>query len=125
MNRLKKATLKDSYNRMLERVKTKPYYTDVDLTNRLNTYTCAAGHVTTTKDIHAGTTPMVINCPLCLMAKTPVLSAYSAMYRPTKVGKVSIEWYRPEWVEFEKLHPMLMRHVLDGGLLLRPVNADE
>ena len=60
-----KKQLISRYNQLMIDVETNSYYTDIDLTNRVNCYVCGCGNVVKTKDIDAGCTPFMILCDKC------------------------------------------------------------
>lgn len=108
------------YEKLMHDVATSDYY-KVDLTNRVNCYRCGCGHVTKTKDIDPGVTPMSINCESCNS------SAYSSFYSDVAhFQKPTQEWYRPTLSECLKMRnkPAVLDHVLMGGLMKRPIKAD-
>ena len=43
--------LERKFNKLLKEVETNDFYTEIDLTNRVNCYVCENGHLTKTKDI--------------------------------------------------------------------------
>ena len=104
------------YNALLNDVATKDYY-KLDLTNRVNCYTCQyCGTVTKTKDVDSGVTPFIIGCPKCQH------ECYSAFYKDTSPAlQPSFEWYRPDLKRTLKLKDAELEHVLNGGLLMRPL----
>lgn len=107
--------IKNSYNKLIEDVKTKEFYTKIDLNNRFNCYVCPNGHVTKTQDIDAGVTSMFIHCDKCgLRASSSFYRDIAPNIKPTK------EWYRPGLDETLKLNHSL-EHVLRGGLLIRNI----
>lgn len=110
------------YKKLLEDVSTKEYYTKIDLTNRVNVYSCKCGNKFKTIDKDAGVTPMFKNCILC------GTTAVSSMYKDIAPElKPVAEWYRPslkECLKMRKNEPLL-DHILAGGLefrLITPTN---
>jgi hypothetical protein len=108
------------YADLLRDVETNEFYTKVDLTNRVNCYRCkSCGGITKTIDIHSGVTPFIFECMFCKG------DAYSTFYTDIAIAaKPSFEWYRPSLEETLKLRkePMTLDHVLQGGLISRPLN---
>ena len=108
------------YNKLLNDVAKKDFY-KIDLTNRLNCYTCndpKCGHITKTKDVDAGVTPMFFKCEIC------GTKAISSMYRDiVPIQKHTIEWYRPSLNQVLKMRkkPDLLYHIFRGGLDSRKV----
>lgn len=105
------------YKALIKDVKENDFY-DIDLTNRVNIYTCPDGHITKTKDVDAGVTPFVHICGECGKI------AESSMYRDVApLIEVSEEWYRPSLEETLKIKDDdELSHVLQGGLLNRKIN---
>jgi len=114
---MNKAQITKRYAKLMNDVETKDYY-KVDLTNRVNCYVCDhCGHVTKTKDIAAGVTPMFHKCEAC--GKTARSSFYKDL-RP--LNPPTEEWYRPDLKEVLKMqNDALIEHVLSGGLCTRKV----
>jgi len=114
-------SVKRKYEKLLNDVATQDYYKK-DLTNRVNCYVCkTCGHVTKTKDIDAGATPMIINCEQCSK------DANSMFYNDVAPAKIpTIEWYRPSLKETLRLRkkPAYLEHVLSGGLLSRKIKTN-
>jgi RNase P subunit RPR2 len=105
------------YEKLMHEVKTKEFYTDIDLASKINCYTCEnCGHVTKTKDIDPGVTPFIMQCPAC--KETATSSFYNDIAPHIEP---SVEWYRPSLEETMKLrkNPGTLEHVLHGGLLDR------
>lgn len=102
-----------AYNLLLEGVKTSEFY-KIDLTNRVNCYTCSNRHITKTIDIHAGVTPMMNTCAKCNE------TARSSFYKDIAPSqKPTHEWYRPTLQQVLKMRGKengLLDHVLQGGL---------
>lgn len=108
------------YQKLMHDVATSDYY-KVDLANRVNCYRCGCGHITKTKDVAAGVTPMSINCESCKS------SAYSSFYSDVAPAQnPTQEWYRPTLEQALKMRnkPWELDHVLSGGLLKRPIKAN-
>lgn len=106
------------YNRLLEDVKTKEFF-KIDLTNRVNCYTCqTCGHITKTKDVDAGVTPFMHTCESCGQ------TAYSSFYKDIAPHlKPTQEWYRPTLERVLKMrrNSNLLDHILHGGLDVREI----
>ena len=108
------------YNRLLNDVATKDFY-KIDLTNRVNCYTCqkCAG-ITKTKDVDAGVTPFMHSCSYCGG------TAYSSFYKDIAphISPVQ-EWYRPTLKQCLKMRgdSGLLEHVLNGGLDVRAIKT--
>lgn len=107
------------YNKLIKDVKTKQFYTEIDLTNRVNCYTCEYGHVTKTKDVDSGVTPFVFSCEVCRE------NATSSFYNDIATDKKpTIEWYRPtlnEVLKMRKKSENMLEHILKGGLKSRKI----
>ena len=101
-------------------VQTNEYYTKVDLTNRVNCYVCPSGHITKTKDVDAGVTPMFIQCETC---QAQARSSFFKDIAPDKLP--TQEYYRPDLNQTLKLKPEMLDHVLRGGLMLRKISKVE
>lgn len=106
-------SIEKKYNKLLNDVKTKDYYTRIDLKNRVNCYSCEeCGYITKTIDVDAGVTPFMIICQCGG-------SATSSFYKDIKPDDIpTIEWYRPTLREVLKMrkNPFLVEHILKGGL---------
>ncbi len=105
------------YNALINDVKTKDFY-KIDLTNRVNCYTCqTCGHITKTKDVDSGVTPFMFGCEKCSQ------TAYSSFYKDIAPHLTpTVEWYRPSLAEVQKMRSKnsgALDHVLQGGLLSR------
>ena len=116
---MKKEEIEKRYSELISDVKTNEFYTKIDLTNRVNCYTCTKCRRTTkTKDIDAGVTPFIIGCSHCGAEAT------SSMYHDNAPSlKPTQEWYRPELKELldGSRSEAALDHVLSGGLELREV----
>lgn len=108
--------IEKSYNKLLNDVATNDYY-KVDLTNRVNCYTCSnCHHITKTKDIDAGVTPAFFSCEECGG------SATSSFYRDIAPNKrPTFEWYRPTLQQVFKMSDGILEHILKGGLDYRKI----
>ena len=109
------------YKQLLDDVATSVFY-KTDLTNRINCYICPSGHVTKTKDVAAGVTPMMHKCSKCdTWGRSSFYEDIAPDVEPTE------EWYRPDLEETLKLrdNPGLLDHVLSGGLLCRKIQTDK
>ncbi len=106
------------YNKLLKEVETNDFYS-MDLTNRINCYVCACGHITKTRDINAGVTPFMFTCEKCGdVAKSTFYQDITPDQEPT------FEWYRPTLKETIKMRkkPDILDHILSGGLHFRLIN---
>lgn len=100
------------YAKLIQDVATLDYY-KVDLTNRINCYSCPCGYITKTIDKDAGVTPMMITCRCCGG------QSMSSFYKDLKPDhKPDIEWFRPTLKDCLKLRnkPAILDHILQGGL---------
>jgi hypothetical protein len=107
------------YNELMQRVATDEYY-KIDLTNRVNCYICSCGHITKTKDVDAGCTPMFHSCEKCGK------SARSTFYKDIAPEKnPTQEWYRPSLSKVLKMrkNESLLDHILSGGLDCRNIES--
>ncbi|MBE99334.1 MAG: hypothetical protein CMP77_05060 [Flavobacterium sp.] len=108
------------YKYLLHKVSNDEFY-KIDLSNRINCYTCKqCKHITKTKDVDAGVTPMFHTCEKCSH------TAISSMYKDIAPEKnPTQEWYRPSLLECFKLkkNQHLLEHVLSGGLLNRIIQT--
>jgi DNA-directed RNA polymerase subunit RPC12/RpoP len=85
-----------------------------------NVYVChACATNTITVDRDKGPTTMALACPQC--GKVAISSGYP---RAASALEPTVEWYRPKLDEFQCLGPDLRAHVLNGGLLARPIAAE-
>jgi hypothetical protein len=114
---ISQAEVQRKYETLMNDVATKDYY-KIDLTNRVNCYKCKCGHITKTKDIDAGVTPMMFNCESC---DGTAMSTFFTDVAPHQ--NPTIEWYRPTIDELLKMRnkPELVDHVLQGGLCHRKI----
>lgn len=104
------------YNDLIKDVESKEFYTSIDLTNRVNCYICDDGHVTKTRDIDRGVTPMFHKCGLCR------LSARSSFYKDIRPSmNPTQEWFRPTLKQVLKMRKNegMLEHILSGGLDVR------
>jgi len=106
------------YEKLLQDVATKDFY-KIDLTNRVNCYTCqSCSGITKTKDVDAGVTPFMHSCVYCGQ------TAYSSFYKDIAPSiKPVQEWYRPTLAQCLKMRSDegLLEHVLNGGLDVRKI----
>lgn len=122
---MNKQEIKEEYDNLLERVKTKDYFTRIDLTNRINCYQCDyCGHITKTRDVDPGTIPFYHECEKCKeLAKSTLFKDVIPDHEPTQ------EWYRPDIDELMQLAESgqnhLVEHILMSGLLVRPCKTKE
>ncbi len=106
------------YMKLMHDVETNDFY-KVDLTKRVNCYTCQkCFNVTKTIDIDAGVTPFIIGCEICGS------DCYSSFYNDThRHINPTFEWYRPSLPETLKQRKNVntIDHILQGGLLKRKI----
>lgn len=103
------------YLRLQHDVATNEFY-QTDLTNRTNVYTCKNGHLTKTRDVDPGVTPMFYSCETCGE------SATSSFYRDTHPElEPTQEWFRPTLEQVLKMDIGMREHVLQGGLDIRKI----
>lgn len=116
---MKRKHIERDYEKLLEAVRTNPYYTRIDLTNKVNCYTCPnCKHITKTKDIAPGVTPMFHSCEKCnTLANSSFFRDIAPQQQPTQ------EWYRPTLAEVLKMNAGLQEHVLSGGLCCRKIEV--
>lgn len=111
-------SVEKKYNQLIKDVETKDFY-KIDLTNRVNCYTCKiCGHITKTIDVDAGVIPMMFNCEKCgHIANSSFFRDIAPEQKPT------IEWHRPTLKEVMKLRRRedLLDHIFNGGLLSRKI----
>lgn len=111
---------------------------------RINAYTCDAGHRCVTIDRVEGTTPFMIAC----QTDGCDLTAKSALYRVGDAEKPTHEWYRPDsrdvraeteramasrrkkfgpsdHMSFRDVYAMIDGHVQMGGLLMRKIEQED
>lgn len=106
------------YNKLLQDVATKEFYTSIDLSNRVNCYVCNCGHITKTKDVDAGVTPFIHSCEKCGgEARSTFYRDIAPDQQPTQ------EWYRPSLKQTFKMRskPGMVEHILMGGLDVRKI----
>lgn len=117
METLSQRETEKKYNKLMKSVQEDEFF-KTDLTNRVNCYRCQCGHITKTKDIDPGVTPMMFNCEKC--QKTASSTFYTDI---APEQKPTIEWYRPSLKEVLKLRnrPHFLDHIFNGGLLSRPI----
>lgn len=85
--------------------------------NKVNAYICDNLHITVTKNIDEGVTPMFIGCPECKALCDEYEAATSRMYRVNQSIPHTHEWYKP--TNIEGLNQFEVEHIGQGGLLLR------
>lgn len=110
-------SIERKFKQLLHDVETKNFY-KIDLTNRVNCYVCKCGHITKTKDVDAGVTPMFFTCEECGGdARSTFFKDVAPHQQPT------FEWYRPDLKKVLKMrkNPALLDHILQGGLDYRKV----
>lgn len=111
---MSKREIERQYNKLMLDVKSNPYYTSVDLTNKVQAYCCQEGHITVMRVLDAGVTPMFYRCEHCNKMASSVTTNLSK-------GEPSQEWYRPSLKELLKVKPAMVDHVLSGGLMIRKI----
>lgn len=101
------------YNAIVALIASKPE----TVRGRVNCYVCRkpeCRHITKTICIHEGTTPALFHCEKCGEV------ADSSGFRDLAPNERStIMWYRPvlkEVVKMRKTHPLIVEHILKGGL---------
>lgn len=95
----------------------------------LNAYICGRLHVTVSKDVDDGTTPMYIHCKMCGNVHDELSMAVSKMYRMDQTLQHSVEWYKPTEQELADMadnyspeaYASILDHVSKGGLLDREI----
>lgn len=88
---------------------------------QINSYYCKdCRRDTYTINLHNGTTPFCIICPVCRG-----LDCFSSFYNLRIDGKININecFYRPVPEDFDKLDWYAREHVLNGGLLHAPIGT--
>lgn len=120
MNSISIRQVERDYKTLMDKVKNDPYY-QIDLSNRVNCYTCVnkeCGHITKTKDVDAGTTPMYFYCEMC---NSRAVSSFYNDLAPDQ--KPSYEWYRPDFKRFKKVRGNhgIYNHLIAGGLEFRQI----
>lgn len=112
--------IEKQYEKLLQDVQTKDFY-KIDLTNRVNVYSCACGNRFKTIDIDAGVTPFYMRCDMCDSMAT------SSFYKDVAPNLApSIEWYRPTLKQCLKMRSKeygdaMLEHVFNGGLEYRKI----
>ena len=111
------ASVERKYTQLLKDVETKDFY-KIDLSKRVNCYLCKCGHITKTRDIHAGVTPMMFACEIC---GNDAMSSFYNDIAPQQ--QPTFEWYRPELKKVLKMrkNPAMLDHILRGGLDYRKI----
>ncbi len=116
-----KREIERKYNKLLQEVSTKDFY-KIDLTNRVNVYSCACGNKFKTIDRDAGVTPMFLMCDVCgTLATSSFYKDIAPELEPTT------EWYRPNLNQLLKMRSKdngMIEHVLSGGLECRKIKID-
>ena len=84
-----------------------------------NCYTCQLGHTTVTIDRDKGVTPFMTKCR---HEKCQEI-AHSSFYRCDQSLEPTHEWYRPKTSALPNLDGNTLRHVQQGGLLLRKIGG--
>ena len=81
-----------------------------------NGYSCSKCKKVTvvSEDLDFGTTPMLVNCPICGTKAT------SLMYKTVMNEKdVNLHFYRPNYTQYLYLSRDAQEHIVQGGLLMR------
>lgn len=88
--------------------------------NKINAYTCPAGHQTITVDRDEGMTTFMLGCkhPGC------TLHAQSSFYRCPQDLTPEWEWYRPNEDELSRTDAMMVEHARAGGLFIRRIGPE-
>lgn len=113
--------LERKHKKLTKEVETNDYY-KVDLTDRVNVYTCDEGHQTKTIDVDPGCTPFYHECAQCKeLAKSSFYNDIAPLEKPTQ------EWYRPDLKELKKLRKdeHLLDHIFKGGLIHRSIKVEK
>lgn len=120
---MNKKQITKRYNQLLKDVESKEYYTETDLTNRVNCYVCDnCKTITKTIDIDSGVTPFIHSCKNCGgMAKSTFYRDIEPRLKPTE------EWYRPTLEQILKFNKKgniaMVDHILKGGLAVRKIKV--
>lgn len=91
------------------------------MSNNINTYTCPHGHVTVTKDVDEGVTPMMLRC----RQKSDdgkhncTEFARSAFYNCDQSLTPEYEWYKPK--SYKGYKDSMREHIKKGGLDIRKI----
>jgi DNA-directed RNA polymerase subunit RPC12/RpoP len=92
----------------------------MNLVGKKNVYKCSeCDNSFVTIDRDPGVTPFTTTCRRCNKAL-----AYSSFYRVDQNLEPEFEWYYPGPEEIFNLSPGAFMHVMQGGLLLRPLLLD-
>ncbi len=86
--------------------------------NKINTYTCPAGHIMVTRDVDEGVTPMMKACPTCGQP------AHSGFYNVDHSLIPTHEWYKPAHPE-RYTNPGMRQHCESGGLAFRAIGESD
>jgi hypothetical protein len=91
--------------------------------NKINVYTCPAGHRTVTIDRDEGVTPMMMVCRQKAEDGKHNCTEYarSGWYHCLQTLTPEYEWYKPE--SMKGLSKEEKEHVVRGGLLLRKLET--
>ena len=87
--------------------------------NKINTYTCPHGHVTVTRDIDDGVTPMVIRCRQKHDDGKHNCTEFakSSWYNCDQTLIAEYEWFKPK--SLKGYNPEMKEHLRKGGLDMR------
>lgn len=106
-------SIEKKYNKLMNNVATNDYF-KVDVSNRVNCYTCqSCGHITKTKDIDPGVIPFMFSCEKCKG------TAYSSFFEDIAPNQQpTFEWYRPTLKQVIKMRKKegMLDHIFNGGL---------
>lgn len=85
--------------------------------NRINAYVCYNLHSTITVQLDDGSIPAILKCQTegCNMPSRSMLGMVNQKFPPTH------EWFKPSDIVVETLSPPDRNHVMNGGLMLRPI----
>jgi regulator of RNase E activity RraB len=111
--------IEKKYQKLIYEVSNNDFY-KIDLSNRVNCYSCKCEHITKTIDIDAGVTPFMFTCEKCGG------DAHSSFFKDIAPNqKPTFEWYRPDLKQVLKLRskPGLLDHILSGGLDYRRIKS--
>ncbi len=120
------------YNKLIADVETNEFY-KIDLTNRVNCYTCEeCGHITKTIDIDAGVTPFMFTCEKykeTAMCSCKNITSNSSFFNDIAPNQApTFEWYRPTLKQVLKMRAKedgLLDHILQGGLDYRKRGVEQ
>jgi len=115
MTKKERKEIEHQYLRLQYEVAHNDYY-KIDLSNRINVYTCENGHATKTICVDPGVTPFMHLCDTCgSMARSSFFQDTHPNLEPTQ------EWFRPTLKQVLKMSEEMREHVLQGGLDVRNI----